>query len=204
MAWRNRIESFGEADPRELLAHPLNARQHGAEQTAVVRALLDEFGWVDDVVVSVRTRRILNGHLRVRQAIAEGLAAVPVKWVDLNEVEELQVVATYDALGAAAELDRARLEELHATASSPNSVLEELLAARRPKPPPEPVLAPPQPSARTPRKRQKRVGKPVTVAVGPHRFEVAAAAWKAWRAALGKAGKTAEARVKEVRRRLGL
>ena len=100
------------ADPAELQAHPRNWRRHPQEQREAMEGVLDSVGWIQDVIVNRRTGRIVDGHLRVSLAIARGEKEIPVKYVDLSEAEEAQVLATFDPLGDLAEADDEALRRL--------------------------------------------------------------------------------------------
>lgn len=110
--WSNAITDYDPAvDPSELLAHPLNARQHPTHQRSALRGSLDRVGWVDTVKVNVRTGRIVDGHARVEEALESG-ATVPVLWVDLSDDDERFVLATLDPISALATYDHEILAEL--------------------------------------------------------------------------------------------
>jgi DNA modification methylase len=100
--WRSRIVGHAEVAPAELLAHPLNFRRHNRAQRRAMRAALRRLGWIQTVIVNRRTGRILDGHLRVEEALARGEATVPVTYVDLDPDEERLVLATFDPIGAMA------------------------------------------------------------------------------------------------------
>ena len=53
--WRNRIIGVGEIDPEQILANPLNFRIHPKNQQDALLGVLDEVGWVQDVIVNART-----------------------------------------------------------------------------------------------------------------------------------------------------
>ena len=106
---KSRIVGSDVVDARELTPHPDNWRTHPVEQLLALETAIERVGWVDEVIVSKRTGRVLNGHARVAIALREGSDhLVPVSYVDLDENEELEVLATFDALTsmAAAEPDR--------------------------------------------------------------------------------------------------
>lgn len=67
-------------------------------------AVLEEVGWVQEVIVNKRTGLIVDGHLRVELAAERG-ESVPLKYVDLSEDEERLILATFDPIGNLAELD---------------------------------------------------------------------------------------------------
>src|ERR1043165_6012237 len=53
--WRSRIVDRGEAAPADLVANPRNWRGHPPAQRDALAGLLDQVGWVQDVVVNRRT-----------------------------------------------------------------------------------------------------------------------------------------------------
>jgi hypothetical protein len=110
--WRNRIVGHRNADPNELKAHPMNWRTHPEPQAAGLRAVLDQVGVVQDVIVSKATGRILDGHLRVEAAIATGQPTIPVVEVEVTEEEERLVLATFDPLGGMAGVNADMLTSL--------------------------------------------------------------------------------------------
>jgi len=127
---RNRIVGHGAADPKTLTANPLNFRTHPAHQMAVLDAAVSEIGWVQEVVVNKRTGRILDGHARVKMAIAKGEGQVPVTWIDVDPAEEAKIIATLDPIAALAEHDpeilRLALEQVHTTSPEIMGLLEGL------------------------------------------------------------------------------
>lgn len=70
---------------------PYNPRKISDEQLAALRKSLRVFGAVEPVVANRRTGFIVGGHQRVKAAEAEGLASLPVTWVDLDETAERQL-----------------------------------------------------------------------------------------------------------------
>ena len=110
--WRNRIVEYGQEDPEDLLANPRNWRIHPKMQQDALSGVLDEIGWIDDVIVNKRTGFVVDGHLRVSLAISKGNGKVPVKYVDLSEEEEMVILATIDPIAAMAATDKDKLEEI--------------------------------------------------------------------------------------------
>ena len=96
----------------ELTAHPLNWRKHPKAQASALTGALREVGLVQSVIWNRRTKRLIDGHLRVELAMAAREATLPVTVVDLAEEEERTVLATLDPIGAMAIADRGKLEEL--------------------------------------------------------------------------------------------
>lgn len=126
--WRSRITRHDEADPAELRAHPENWRTHPADQRAALSQMLDEVGWVQDIIVNERTGNLIDGHLRVELAIERGESSVPVVYVDLSEEEERLVLASLDPMTGMAEQDPAALTALLDDILMPEGALGEMLA----------------------------------------------------------------------------
>jgi len=126
--WRSRIIGHGEEAPDQLLANPQNWRVHPKAQQDALGAVLDEVGWVQDVVVNRTTGHVVDGHLRVSLAISRQEATVPVVYVELTPDEERLVLATLDPLAAMATTDRDMLAELMAGIESQGAGIADLLA----------------------------------------------------------------------------
>jgi DNA modification methylase len=134
-AWANRITGSGEEAPDQLLAHPDNWRTHGKAQREALREVLDTVGYVAQVIVNQRTGHLVDGHLRVEEALSHGQPSIPVVYVDLSEDEERLVLASLDPLAAMATTDEAKLRELLAEVSVDSEALVAMLAALAPSEP---------------------------------------------------------------------
>jgi DNA modification methylase len=141
-AWANRITGSGEEAPDQLLAHPDNWRVHPKAQQDALAGVLDQVGWVQNVIVNQRTGHVVDGHLRVALAISRGEPSVPVLYVDLSEDEERLVLASLDPLAAMATIDEAKLRELLAEVSVDSESLAAMLAALAPAEPREGLTDP--------------------------------------------------------------
>ena len=108
----SRIVAHGEEPPEQLLANPANWRSHPARQRDAIRASLDEVGWVQSIIVNRTTGHVIDGHLRIEEAISAGAPVVPVAYVELSSAEERAVLATLDPIGAMATTSEERLAEL--------------------------------------------------------------------------------------------
>lgn len=126
--WRNRIVGHGEEAPDQLLANALNWRIHPKAQQEALSGVLDEVGWVQDIIVNRRSGNVVDGHLRASLAISKGEAAVPVVYVDLSEHEERLILATIDPLAAMAATDTDQLAALLAEVTVTDQALTEMLA----------------------------------------------------------------------------
>ena len=105
------VELEREGDPSSVIPHPRNAREHPAEQRAAMDESLGRLGWIDTVIVNVRTKHVLDGHERQQEALDRG-ETVPILWVDVPEEEEAFVLATFDPIAAMAKYNPERLDGL--------------------------------------------------------------------------------------------
>jgi hypothetical protein len=111
-ALKNRIVGTGFEDPAKILANPNNWRSHSAAQKSALSGMLDEVGWVAQVIKNKRTGRLIDGHLRVELAKSRKEKKIPVSYVDLSAKEEAIVLAAFDPLGDLAGKDSKRLRAL--------------------------------------------------------------------------------------------
>ena len=125
--WRNRIVGYGEEAPDQLLANPSNWRVHPQHQQDALAGVLDEVGWVDDVIVNRTTGFVVDGHLRVAMAISKGVPTVPVKYVELTEAEEAKILATFDPVAAMAVADAEILGDLLQQVETESEAVRQLL-----------------------------------------------------------------------------
>jgi ParB-like chromosome segregation protein Spo0J len=100
------------ADPKTLRENPANWRLHPSIQAEGLAAVLDEVGWVQDVIVNKRTGNLVDGHLRVQLSATRGEKKVPVTYVDLSREEEALVLTTLDPIAALAATDRDKIGAL--------------------------------------------------------------------------------------------
>ena len=189
MTWTNSITRYDPAvDPTGLLDHPDNARVHDEIQRGATERSLRRLGWIDAVVVSERSGRIVDGHERVGKARERGWS-VPVLYVDVEPIEEHYVLAHFDALAALATPDEAATAALLERAAPESSGLAALLAARAgplqlDPPPPDPDDPPPPDPAASGDPDEERPSLADRFGAPP--FSVLDASQPYWRAALAE------------------
>jgi hypothetical protein len=110
--WRSRITGHADVAPVDLVPNPRNWRTHPAEQQRALGGALSEVGWVTGVVVNRITGNVVDGHLRIKLALARHEPTVPVTYVELSEHEEDLVLATLDPIGAMADAEATALAAL--------------------------------------------------------------------------------------------
>ena len=132
--WRNRITGHGEAAPDQLLANPRNWRIHPKAQQNALAAVLDQVGWVQDVIVNQRTGHVVDGHARIALAISREEPLIPVVYVDLDEDEERLILASLDPLSAMATTDADAMRELLAEITVDDAALLAMFEQVAPRP----------------------------------------------------------------------
>lgn len=127
--WRNRIVATGEKAAKEFKYNPLNWRQHNDFQRSAMDGVLSEIGWVQGVIENVRTGNLIDGHLRVEEAMKLGEETiVPFVQVDLSEEEEKKILLVLDPIGALATMDAENFLELADSVDLHSDALQELIA----------------------------------------------------------------------------
>ena len=110
--WVNRIVSYGEEDPEQLLANPLNWRVHPKAQQISLSGVLDDIGFISPVIVNRTTGHMVDGHLRVQLALRNHVPNIPVIYVELSKEEEAEALITLDPIANMAAADMRNLEAL--------------------------------------------------------------------------------------------
>lgn len=124
---KNRIIGSGEEPLDSILFNPRNWRIHPLNQQNALKGVLDEVGWVQQVIVNKRTGNLIDGHLRCQLAAREGAQTIPVVYVDVSEDEEALVLATLDPIAAMAGTDKDKLDELLAGVRSDDERVQAML-----------------------------------------------------------------------------
>ena len=92
--WASRIVRSGKVDPKDIKLNPYNWRTHPEVQKDAMLAVLNEIGWVQDIIVNQTTGNLLDGHLRVELALERKEKQVPVKFVAISRKEEKLFLST--------------------------------------------------------------------------------------------------------------
>jgi DNA modification methylase len=119
--------------PAELVENPRNWRTHPVGQLTALADVMAEVGWAGACLYNERTERLIDGHLRKQIGIAQKTDKIPVLIGNWTEEQEAKILATLDPIGAMAEADSAKLNELLRevrTGSGPLQQLLDDLAAR--------------------------------------------------------------------------
>lgn len=125
--WDNRIVGNAVVDPETLLENPKNWRLHPKQQQEALRGVLDQVGWVQQVIVNKRTGLLVDGHLRVMLAKREGERAIPVVYVDLDPKEEALILAALDPIGSLADTNIEALNDILKDVKATNLAVDKLV-----------------------------------------------------------------------------
>jgi DNA modification methylase len=125
---RNRIVGSGEKPASQFQANAANWRVHPKAQQEALDAVLDTVGWVGRVLENQRTGNLIDGHLRIMQALKRGdETPVPFDLVDLDPAEEALVLASIDPIAAMATADKEKLSDLLNSIQSEDQSVADLL-----------------------------------------------------------------------------
>lgn len=128
MKIRDRIKELRRVKASELHPNPKNWRTHPKQQLDALRGILAEVGFAGAELARELpdgSLQLIDGHARAEIA---GDAEIPVLVLDVTESEADKILATFDPLGAMAEADAGKLEELLREVQTGGEALAEMLA----------------------------------------------------------------------------
>jgi hypothetical protein len=103
-----------QVDPRTLKDNPKNWRIHTQRQRSTFNAFKEKYGWLAFPIYNVCTSRLVDGHMRVEEAIKQKEKSVPVILKYLTELQENEVLASFDTIGLLAKRNDEALRSLTA------------------------------------------------------------------------------------------
>ncbi len=106
---RNRIVGSGSIDVAEIRKNPSNWRKHPADQLRALEDVLDQVGWIQNVIVNRTTGNLVDGHARVEIAEKRKEKTLPAVFVEITPEEEDLVLASIDPISALAKVDDEKL-----------------------------------------------------------------------------------------------
>lgn len=99
-------------DPKTLKANEKNWRTHPKRQRQAYQALKAKVGWAGAALYNETTKRLIDGHMRVDEAIKNGESVVPVLIGAWSEAQENLLLAQLDPIGTLATVNRDALASL--------------------------------------------------------------------------------------------
>lgn len=127
--WKNRVVGFIEKPANQFTANALNFRRHPNTQRDAFRGLVSELGFAGAVLENVRTGNLIDGHLRIEEALSiDENMPIPCVQVDLSEDEEKLLLASFDPISAMATVDKEVLDSLLREVSTGDSSVQSMLS----------------------------------------------------------------------------
>lgn len=127
--WRNRVVGFTTKPASQFTANSLNFRRHPNAQREAFRGIVSEIGFAGAVLENVRTGNLIDGHLRIEEALSvDDETPIPCVQVDLSDAEEKLLLASYDPISAMAVADKETLDLLLRDVSTGDAAVSEMLS----------------------------------------------------------------------------
>ena len=127
--WRNRIVGSGTMAAGQFVANPSNWRIHPKAQRDALNGVLNEVGWVQNVIVNKITGNVVDGHARIEEALKRGDdTPVPYVEVELTEDEEQKILLALDPISAMAAADKAQLDALLKSVETQDAAVMAMIA----------------------------------------------------------------------------
>lgn len=113
-------------DPRKLKANSLNWRTHPNRQRQAFQAMLKANGWAGAALLNEVTGNLVDGHMRVDEAIKSGEKLIPVLIGRWTEEQERHVLSTLDPIAAMAGTNASALQSLTESLAGHTKSLEKM------------------------------------------------------------------------------
>lgn len=113
--------------PRQIADHDLNWKTHPSLQREAYREFLGEVGWVGALLYNERTGRLIDGHMRLQDALENNLDEVPVLVIDIDQEVEIKALALLDQIGVMFDTRRPAVQKLAEIASTRSDLLRQIL-----------------------------------------------------------------------------
>lgn len=127
--WRDRVVGFERRPAKDFQANSLNFRRHPNNQRDAFRGIVSEIGFAGAVLENKRTGNLIDGHLRIEEALSvDENQMIPCIQVDLSESEEKLLLASYDPISAMATADKEILDSLLRDVSTGDAAVQEMLS----------------------------------------------------------------------------
>lgn len=127
--WKDRVVGFERRPAKDFQANALNFRRHPNNQRDAFRGIVSELGFAGAVLENTRTGNLIDGHLRIEEALSiDESMLIPCVQVDLSEAEEKLLLASYDPISAMATADKETLDLLLKDVSSSDEAVNAMLA----------------------------------------------------------------------------
>jgi len=116
--------------PRTIVTTDMNWKKHPSLQREAWLSFLAEVGWVGALLYNRTTGHLLDGHMRLQDALEGNFESIPVLVVSLDEMTELKVLALLDRIGTLFEARKNMMEKLADMVQTKAANLQALLGSR--------------------------------------------------------------------------
>ena len=118
------------ADPKTITANPENWRTHDEVQQEEFSKLYEDVGWAGVLVYNQNTNMLCDGELRLKFAIENNLAFVPVIRGWWTEEQQSKILLMFNPVGEMAGFDKRKLGDLIDRAAAERTELIASLLSR--------------------------------------------------------------------------
>ena len=129
-SFRDRVLGLQSILKEKIVPDPLNPKVHTARQRAALTAVMHEIGFAGALLVRKldgSSYALIDGHERIEHFEPGEMVRCLV--TDLNGEEARKLLAVYDPIGALAEVDVAKLDELKSSITFDSKDLDDLVAS---------------------------------------------------------------------------
>jgi len=99
-------------NPKTIRLNSKNWRIHPRRQRQAYNAFKKEIGWAGAILINEKTGNLLDGHMRVDEAVKNGESQIPCLIGNWDEQQENLILQNLDPLGALAVADKEALASL--------------------------------------------------------------------------------------------
>lgn len=121
-------------DPRHIAANDLNWKTHPSLQREAYSDFLHEVGWVGALLLNDMTDRLMDGHMRLQDALEKNLERVPVLVISVPPEIEVKILALLDKIGSMYSARRKAMDQLASLVETRSRNLQAILDAGDEKP----------------------------------------------------------------------
>lgn len=116
--------------PQTLAANDLNWKSHPSLQREAYSDFLAEVGWVGALLYNEQTKRLLDGHMRLQDALERNLERMPVLVINVPSDVETKILALLDRIGSLYSTRRQAAERLAEMVKTKSRNLQAILEHR--------------------------------------------------------------------------
>ena len=117
-------------EPQIIAANDLNWKSHPSLQREAYSDFLVEVGWVGALLYNLQTKRLLDGHMRLQDALERNLERIPVLVINVPLETENKILALLDRIGSLYATRRQAAERLAEMVQTKSRNLQAILEHR--------------------------------------------------------------------------